>query len=380
MVRSRPAEAAPADQQLIGVFGSATGHEELEALTASVLGGWMGMGPRVREFEAAFAERLGVDFAMADSGSNALHLALAALELRPSAEVIVPSFTWVACSHAVVLAGHVPVFADVDLATANVDASAVERAVTERTAAIMVVHYAGKPADIDALAGFGLPLVEDAAHAVDSSLDGRPCGTLGDVGVFSFDSVKNLATPDGGGVASRRAALVERVRHLRYCGAGGSGFDRSRRGGRWWEHDRVDVFPRAIPNDVSASIALAQLRKLPEHQARRGEIWRAYQEAFADVGWLELPPEASSRERHSYFTFLVRVLDGRRDALAQHLLSRGIYSTLRYQPLHLVLGEARDPHLPNAETLNEQGLNLPLHPRLTDEQVDRVIDGVRSLP
>lgn len=373
MALSSPSVATP-----ISVFGSVAGEEELEAVRASVLAGWMGMGARVREFEARFGERLGTAFAMADSGSNALHLALAALRLPPGSDVVVPSFTWVACANAVVLAGHRPVFGDVELESASLSAATVAPALTERTAAIMIVHYAGLPVDVDGLRTFGVPVVEDAAHAVDSAVGERRCGTLGDVGVFSFDSVKNLATPDGGGVASADEELVERVRSLRYCGIGGSGFDRSAEGGRWWEHRRVEVFPRAIPNDVSAGIALAQLERLAGSQARRREIWLAYQEAFADLEWLALPPDTPAGGRHSYFTYLVRVLDGRRDRLARDLLGRGIYTTLRYQPLHLVFPGAGHVTLPNAELLNEQGLNLPLHPRLGDDDVARVVDAVRS--
>ncbi len=361
----------------IGVSGSAAGPEELEALAPSILEGWMGMGPRVREFEAAFAERLGgLDFAMTDSGSSALHLAVRALDLPPGSEIVIPSFTWVSCANAVVLEGHQPVFADVDLATASVDAETLSRAVTDRTRALMVVHYAGKPLDIEAVLALGLPVIEDAAHAVDSTIDGQACGTFGALGVFSFDAVKNLATPDGGGICARDPDLVARARRLRYSGMGTSGFDRSSRGGRWWELDSIEPFPRAVPNDVSASIALAQLRRLPTNQAVNKRIWETYQRELAGVTWLSLPPEPSPRERHSYFTYLVRVLDDRRDALAHSLFEQGIYTTLRYQPLHLVPPFDGGPSLPNSEVLAEQGLNLPLHPRLSEDDVARVVDAV----
>jgi aminotransferase len=314
---------------------------------------------------------------MTDSGSNALQLAVRALELPPGSEVVLPSFTWVACANAVVLAGHRPVFADVDLATANVDAELISRALTDRTRAVMVVHYAGRAADIGAVLELGLPVIEDAAHAVDSTAGGKPCGTFGNVAVFSFDAVKNVATPDGGGIASRDADVMATVRRLRYCGAEASGFDRSSRGGRWWELNSVEPFPRMIPNDVSASVALAQLQRLPASQAARRRVWEAYLRELADVGWLSLPPEPSAGDRHSYFTFLIRVLDGRRDALAHALLEQGIYTSLRYQPLHLVRPFDGGPSLPNSELLAEQGLNLPLHPRLSDDDVARVIDSVR---
>lgn len=361
---------------MIGVFGAATGQEEVDELATSIYAGWMGMGPKVEEFEAAFSARLGVDFAMADSGSNALHLAVAALDLPPGSDVVLPAFTWVACANAVVLAGHRPVFADVDLETSNIDAASIDRALTKKTRAVMVVHYAGKPVDMEAIAGFGLSIVEDAAHAVDSLRGGRRCGTVGDVGVFSFDSVKNIATPDGGGVTSPNPEVMARVRRLRYCGIGGSGFARSRTSERWWEPDGGEVFPRAIPNDVSAAIGLVQLRKLDEHQRRRQAIWQRYGRELHGLDWLVTPPQPGQNERHSYFTYLVRVLDGRRDALARYLLELGIYTTLRYQPLHLSGRFGASARLPNCETLNEQGLNLPLHPRLTDADVERVLEAL----
>lgn len=133
-----------------------------------------------------------------------------------------------------------------------------------------------------------------------------------------------------------------------------------------------------IPNDVSASVALAQLQRLPANQAGRRGVWEAYRRELADVTWLDLPPEPNAGDRHSYFTFLIRVLDGRRDALAHALLEQGIYTSLRYQPLHLVPPFDGGPPLPNSELLAEQGLNLPLHPRLSDDDVARVIDGVRG--
>jgi dTDP-4-amino-4,6-dideoxygalactose transaminase len=175
---------------------------------------------KAREFEARFTERLGRPFLMVDSGSNALYLAMTLLGLPPGSQVIVPSLTWVSCAQAVVLAGHKPVFADVDLDAQNLDAVHVERVLTRETKAIMAVHYAGKPVRVEILRPFGLPILEDAAHAVDSTLNGKYCGALCDVGIYSFDSVKNLATPEGGGLTAADPKRIERVKHLRYCGIG----------------------------------------------------------------------------------------------------------------------------------------------------------------
>src|SRR5512140_2002038 len=170
---------------MLSVFGARTGQEEIDELTPSVRRGWLGLGPKVAEFESAFSARLKLpDLCLVDSGSNALFLAVALLKLPAGSDVIVPSFTWVACAHAVLLAGHRPVFADVDLATQNLTPETARRALTSDTRAIMVVHYAGKPADVSGLAGLGLPVIEDAAHAVDSKVDDRYCGSFGAVAIY----------------------------------------------------------------------------------------------------------------------------------------------------------------------------------------------------
>lgn len=364
---------------MIGVFGARVGQEELDAAGPSVLDGWMGMGPRVEAFEAALEEHLRAPVVMIDSGTNALQVALTVLDLPPGSDVVLPALTWVGCANAVVLAGHRPVFADVDPATQNITGAHVEQVRTERTAAVMVVHYAGKPVAVPEIASLGLPIVEDAAHAIDSSLDGCACGAMSDAGIYSFDAVKNLATPDGGAVTSPHPERLERARRLRYCGIGKSGFARADAGGRWWENPPGEVFPRALPNDVSASIGLAQLERLPANQARRAEIWRHYQHELAGLDWLERPVEPAPGERHSWFTYLVRVLGGRRDRLARRLLDQGIYTTLRYHPLHMA-GTFGPPvrALPGCELLAEQGLNLPLHPALSDGDVERVVTAVRA--
>jgi dTDP-4-amino-4,6-dideoxygalactose transaminase len=364
-------------EELLQVFGATFGEPELEAVRDALERGWIGMGPGVKRFEEALAERFGVEVVMVNSGTSALQLAVDLLDLPEGSEVVLPSFTWVGCAHAIALAGHTPVFADVDPETANVDAATARKVITERTAAIMVVHYAGKPAPVDALAELGLPLIEDAAHAIDSRVDGRWCGTIGDLGVLSFDSVKNLATPDGGALLTADAEVAERARRLRYCGIGGSGFDR-RGDGRWWEHGIERPYAKLVPNDVSAGIGLAQLKRLDESQRRRREIWAAYGAALAGLDWLSRPPGPGPGERNSWFTYLVRVLDGRRDQLAAALLGAGVYTTLRYSPLHRIGPYAGGASLPVTERLADEGLNLPLHPRMTDADVERVVDALNA--
>ncbi|MBF0391967.1 MAG: DegT/DnrJ/EryC1/StrS family aminotransferase [Alphaproteobacteria bacterium] len=363
----------------ITVFGSATDAEEATAAAGVIAANWMGNGPVVRQFEADFARHLGVpDAVMVNSGSNALHLAVRLLDLPAGSEVVVPSFTWVACAHAIILAGCRPVFCDVDVATMNVTAETVAAQLGPRTRAVMVVHYAGKPVRMDDILALGLPVIEDAAHAVDSGLNGRRCGTMGRVGVFSFDAVKNIASPDGGAVIAHGAEMLETARRLRQCGIGKTGAEAALEGGRWWEHEIVEPFPRYLPNDVAAAVARVQLAKLPRLQTRRQAIWRRYQTELTGVPWLHPPVDAAKDEVHSFFTYPVRLDNGRRDALAWHLYERKIYTTLRYHPLHLSDIYRTGRPLANTEQLARDVLSLPLHPRMSDGDVARVISGVRD--
>jgi dTDP-4-amino-4,6-dideoxygalactose transaminase len=364
---------------MISVFGSKVGSEELEEVRTSLEAQWMGIGPKTRAFEAAFAKRLGLpDFALLDSGSNSLYLAIKLLRLPPGSEIIVPSLTWIACAHAVVLAGCVPVFCDVELDTQNASGRTIKPCLTAKTGAIMVVHYAGKPVEMDGVLRLGKPVIEDAAHAVDSRVNGKACGSIGTVGIYSFDAVKNLAMGDGGGVTAQDPELIARARLLRYCGIGKSGFEASADKDRWWEYHIVDFMPKFLPNDINASIGLAQLRKLDALQACRKKIWELFQRELASIDWLARPQDPGPRERHSYFTYFVRVLNGRRDRLAKYLYEKGIYTTLRYQPLHMNAIYKSTARLPNCERLNEEGLNLPLHPNLDDSDLDQILSALRS--
>jgi aminotransferase len=234
----------------------------------------------------------------------------------------------------------------------------------------MVVHYAGAPVDLDPIMAIGEPVIEDAAHAVVSDVpDGKACGSKGEVGIYSYDAVKNLACPEGGGLTGSKA-ICQRARDLRYCGVGKSGFA-STQEDRWWEPPVNGIFPKVLCNDVCAGIALEQLRRLPQLQARRNQIWDFYQTKLFFVR------RPSDNKVHSRFTYLVRCKN--RDKLAHYLKDNGVYSTLRYAPLHrLALYGQQDKVLPNTERLSEEGLNIPLHPGMTLEDAQKVVDLIHA--
>ena len=367
---------------MISVFGSFVADEEIANVVDCMRSQWMGFGKHVDIFEKRFAEKYGLkSFAMVDSGSNALFMAVKLLNLPAGSEIILPSFTWVSCAQAVLLAGHHPVFCDVDLASMNVRREDIESKITPKTGAIMVVHYAGLPVDMDPILGIGLPVIEDAAHAVDSVYKGQPCGGIGQVGIFSFDAVKNLTVGEGGGITSKNPALIERAKVMRYCGIGKSGFDSAMAGtsgkSRWWEYNIQEPFIKMLPTNLAANIGIAQLDRIDALQARRKEIWDTYQNELKDAPGLIRPVEAKDGDRHSYFTYCIRV--PKRDELAHHLLSEQIYTTLRYHPLHLnPLYQQTDARLPNSEQLNNDALSIPIHPRLTDSEVEMVVSRINA--
>lgn len=363
---------------MINVFGSRVGKEEIAQITDSIQNQWMGMGPKTKLFEKRMAERLHVDrFVLVDSGSNGLFMAISLLNLPKGSEIIVPSFTWVSCAQAVLLAGCVPVFCDVDLETQNITADLVKPHITANTSAIMVVHYAGLPVDMDPIMELGYPVIEDTCHAVDSIYKGKYCGTIGNVGVYSFDAVKNLSMGEGGGVISNNVDEITRADVLRYCGIGKSGFEASTNGKeRWWEYNIVEPFIKMNPSDIAAAIGLAQLDKLDELQAFRKKVWDIYQKEFESVDWIKTPVEAADGDKHSYFTYFIRV--PRRDEMAKYLFDNGIYTTLRYHPLHLNPIYKSKGSLPNSEQLNEEGLNIPLHPSLSMDDVDKIVTCIKN--
>ncbi len=365
---------------MISVFGSKNTQDEIDAVTECLQSNWTGIGSRVDEFEATFKKRLSVsNYLMVDNCSNALYLAIKSLNLPAGSEVILPSFTWLSCAQAVLLNGLTPRFCDVNVYTQNVTEQDIAAAITSKTSAIMVVYYAGLPVfDINKIVALGFPVIEDAAHAVDAKIGEQYCGTFGDIGCWSFDSVKNLAVGEGGGMYFKNNELYEKSRMMRYCGIGFSGFkaSQSKEGARWWEYDIQEPNIKMLPTDISAAIGLAQLKNLPANQARRKQIWEYYNEQLAELP-VHLPLPVPRGQTHGYFTYFIHDIQ-KRDELAVYLKQNGIYTTLRYHPLHMNKIYGCDYNLPNSEYLNMTGLNIPLHPNLADNDIQKIINSIKT--
>ncbi len=367
---------------MINVFGSKVSEEEILAVTEVMKSQWMGFGKKVDEFEKLFKETTGINnFLLVDSGSNALYMAVHLLDLPKGSEIIIPTFTWVSCAQAIVLAGHKPVFCDVDLKTHNVTADLIKPHISEKTGAIMVVHYAGKPVDMDPIIELGYPVIEDAAHAVDSYYKGKLCGSIGDIGIYSFDAVKNITTIEGGGITFKDIEKYERAKRLRYCGIGKSGFEAAASGAqnknRWWEYNISEPFIKMLPTNVGAAVGVEQLKKIKQLQGHRKTIWDFYQESFKDISWITRPENPNEDETHSYFTYVITV-EVDRDKLAKHLLDNQIYSTLRYHPLHMNPIYESVKVLPNSIILNEKSLSIPIHPNLPMKDAEYIVEKIKE--
>ena len=359
---------------------------DVEAVVAALGSDWLTTGPRVAQFEADLEAVAGAPVVTVTNGSTALHTAYAAAGVTAGDDVVVTPMTFVATASSAAVLGAKVIFADVEEDTANLDPAAVEALATPRTTAIAAVDYAGHPADYDALRKVaervGAALIGDAAHAIGSTLHGRPVGTLADLTTFSFFPTKNLTTAEGGGVASTRPDLLERARTFRHIGMvrEPARLRHPDEGGWFYEVHEFGQNYR-LP-DLLCALGSAQLRRLPAFKARRQQLTARYDELLADVPGLRLPVQREGVDpmRHLY---PVRVLDGRRREVYDRMRAAGIGVQVNYIPVywHPVFEDLgyRRGMCPVAERFYAEELSLPLFVDLSDADQDRVVEALRTI-
>lgn len=360
------------------------GVEEQEAAAAAIASGWIAQGPRVAEFERAFAAHLGSPHAVAVSNcTTGLHLALHVLGVGPSDEVVVPSLSFIATANVAQHVGATPVFADVDLSTQNVTAESVEAVITDRTRAVIVVDQAGMPADIDSIAAVcdprGISIVEDAACAIGSTYRGRPVASAARLGVFSFHPRKILTTGEGGMVVTTDEALATRLTRLREHGMSVSALERHASGSPVLE-SYLEMGFNFRMTDIQAAVGLVQLGRLPEVVARRREIAASYQSALADVSEVAMPSDPSWGTTN-YQSFCVLLVDDSldRDGVMSELAADGVSSRRGIMAAHLEPAYEHFTHtpLPVTERLTRRSLILPIFHEMTEAEIDRVVTSLR---
>jgi len=375
------------------------GEAEARAVADVVRGKWLSAGPRTAEFEQRFAQFVGADHAVATSScTSALHLALMGLGVGPGDEVLVPSYTFVASANAILYQGAVPVFVDIigphDL---NLNPDDLARKITNRAKAVMVVHLAGFPVDMDRvreMAGrHGLPVVEDACHAIGAEYEGRPggflngrrAGTLGEVGCFSFFANKNLVTGEGGMLVTDDSELAERARRARSHGMTKSSWDKA--DGRAFDYDVVSLGHNYRPTELTSALGLIQLGKLADANRRRGELVEVYRRRLAGAPGLVAPFASRRDSAHHIFPVVLASPDWR-PLLRERMASQGIQTSVHYPPVHLFShyrrSNARAEGLERTEDVAARELTLPLHPLLSEDDVHAICDtllvNLRELP
>jgi dTDP-4-amino-4,6-dideoxygalactose transaminase len=373
------------------VFGKPNFTEdEIEAVAATLRSGWAGTGARVQEFQRAFAEYVGTRHAVAvGSCTAALHLALVASGLGEGDEVITTPLTFAATANAIVHSGAKPVFADVRKGSMNIDPAEVEERISPRTRAILPVHLAGRPCEMDALRQiahrYGLMLIEDAAHAVESRYRGGKIGALGDASCFSFYVTKNMTTIEGGMLCTNQDHIASKARILSLHGMSADAWARFSDAG-YKHYDVIFTGFKYNMTDVQAVIGIRQLAKLDSWLKRRRDIWNRYDQAFADLPCTRPAPEEPEtvHARHLYTLLIDEATAGiTRDQFLQSLHREGVgcgvhYRSLHIQPYYRKCFGYKPGDYPNAHYIGEHTASIPLSPHLTDQQVERVIAVVRS--
>jgi dTDP-4-amino-4,6-dideoxygalactose transaminase len=369
------------------------GDDEIAEVVDALRSGWVTTGPKTRRFEADFAEFLGgagLHAIAVNSATAGLHLALEALGIGPGDEVITTTHTFTATAEVVRYLGADVKLVDIDPATLNIDPAAVEAAIGPRTKAIMPVHYAGLAADMPALLAVarrhGLKVVEDAAHALPTTCEGRLVGTLqSDATVFSFYANKTITTGEGGMLVTRDEALARRARVMRLHGMNRDAFDRFTAKVPSWYYEVVAPGFKYNLTDIASALGIHQLRKARAFQQRRAAIAARYDEAFAGLP-LVTPPGPRAGDLHAWHLYVVRLADDAgvgRDEFIERLFAAGIGCSVHYIPLHLhpywreryALDESA---FPNSQHAYERMSSLPIYTRMTDADVERVIAAVRA--
>ncbi len=365
------------------------GEEEIQEVVNTLRSGWLTTGPKVKRFEADFAGYVGVRHAIAvGSCTAALQVSLAALGIGPGDEVIVPTLTFCATANVVAHLGATPVIVDIDR-NFQISIEAVERAITPRTRAVIPVHYAGQPCDLDEILGLaarhGLAVVEDAAHAVGAQFGGRKLGSHSHAAAFSFYAIKNMTTGEGGMITTNDDALADRMRVLSLHGMSRDAWKRYTNAGSWY-YEVVALGFKVNMTDLQAALGIHQLRRLDGFIARRQQIADVYDRAFADLREIVPPPRLRNRN-HVFHLYPIRLRLERlrldRNQFIQALSDNNIGTSVHFIPLHrhpLYVDRfgCRPEQFPVAEETYNGLLSLPLYPRMTDGDVQDVIATVRD--
>lgn len=374
------------------VFGAPViEEEEISEVVATMKSGWLGTGPKVGRFEQDFARYKSAKYAAAiNSCTAAIHLSILAAGVKPGDEVITTPLTFCATVNAILHAGATPVLADIDPLTRNIDPQEILKKITPRTKAIIPVHMAGHPCNMDVIvdiaSSYRLKLIEDCAHAIETEYKGTKAGNFGDFGCFSFYVTKNIVTGEGGMITSRNEEDIARVKVLALHGMSKDAWKRF--GDDGYKHYQVvECGFKYNMMDIQAAIGIHQLQRIDAYWERRQEIWNIYNTAFSDIP-VTLPADPEPNTRHGYHLYTLLINEGKtgitRDAflnaMTAHNIGVGVhYLSIPEHPYYQKTFGWNPIDYPNAMKVGRETVSLPLSARLTNEDVQDVIASVRQI-
>ena len=373
------------------IFGSPLIEQpEIDDVVAIMKSGWLGTGPKVAQFEHDFAHFTGMPHAVAlNSCTAALHLSILAADIKPGDEVITTPLTFCGTVNAIIHAGATPILADVDPVTMNIDPKEVEKKITSKTRALLPVHFAGRPCNMDALYAlakqYNLKIIEDCAHAIETEYKGRKAGTFGDFGCFSFYVTKNIITGEGGMVITSNRENADRIKILALHGMSKDAWNRF--GDEGYKHYQVvECGFKYNMMDMQAVIGIQQLRRIDAYWKKRQEIWEQYQTAFAHLP-VTLPAPAEPDTKHAYHLYTLRI-DAKKAGLSRdeflnrmtaHNIGVGVhYMSIPEHPYYQKTFGWKPEDYPVAMRIGRETVSLPLSPKLTDIDVQEVIESVSN--
>ena len=370
---------------MIPIFKPSVGIEEIEAISEVLKSGWIGLGPKTKEFENKFADYVGAKYAVAvNSGTSALDLALRILKISPlGSNVITTPLTFVSTSHIILFNGLFPNFVDIEEDILNIDPNKIENNITPNTKAIIPVHYGGHPCDMDKILKIAdennLIIIEDAAHACGASYTNQKIGSIGDMTCFSFHAIKNLTTGDGGMITTDNKEYYEKLLKMRWLGVDKDTFQRNKKEYSW-RYDVTMLGRKMHMNDINASIGLVQLQKLDKMNQKRKKIAEYYNNAFKNLSWLTRPV-IREYVQSSYLYYVIRINERDRDEFIKYLLQKGISSGVHYLPLYLHSYYKKlrlKRNCPITDKVWKELVTLPLYPDMTAEELIHITESVKN--
>ena len=378
---------------MINIYQPSLGKEELKAIEKVFESNWLGKGNLTEKFTENIAKKLNVERDNVETIScctEGLFQSMKILNIGKGDEVIIPSIHFIGTINAIKACGATPVFCDVDKRTLNTASGYIQEKITQKTKAIITLHYGGVPCDLEGIKRlckhYNLKLIEDNANSPLSTYKQKHTGTIGDIGVWSFDAMKQIVMGDGGLIYCKEKKNIKEIQQESYLGLlSSSGYSNSV-DKKWWEFNVDRPGRRTIINDIQAAMGLEQLKKIDNFIKIRKNIHNIYSSELSDLDWLDVPKDIPKDRTSSYYMYHIQT--EKRDKLAKHLKENGVYSTFRYYPLHWVdfykennnpnLSFQSDPSLKNSEYVANNTLCIPLHQSLSEDEINIVIEKIRS--